>query len=329
MVHKLRDTASAITIALLLALAIGGCTPNATSVPTAIPSPKPTATPTPVVLTPYASPTATPTATAPKSTPSPTPSPTPYIYTVKKGDTLLGIALKLGVTLKSLKEANPGINPTALSVGTKLIVPYNEENPAALPSPTPVPLELSRPVCAPSPDGSVVCLCEVKNPSAKSVGAVEVTFRWGNLTFTGSALLDVIPPHGTGAVVGRAKMTSFPQATPSARLTRALILPDSVIETTYPALKTTVTSVKIAPNKLGAVIKGQIQLPKKPEIAEVWVVATAYDSKGEIVGARRIEIHPKIGQTSPLAFKIGVYSVGVPITRTSIMAEAHAAPSGH
>ena len=327
MVHKLRDTASTIAIALLLALAIGGCSPNPTSVPTASPSPKPTATPKPIALTPYASPTATPTATAPQSTPSPTPSPTPYIYTVKKGDTLLGIALKLGVTLKALKEANPGINPTALSVGTKLIVPYNEENPAALPSPTPVPLELSKPVCAPSPDGSVVCLCEAKNPSAKSVGAVEVAFSWGGQTFTGSTLLEVIPPHGTGAVVGRTKMDAFPQTAPSAKLARALIVPDSVIETTYPPLKTTVTSVKTAPNKLGAVIHGQIQLPKKPEIAEIWIVATAYDSKGRLIGAHRIEITPKVGQTSPLAFNIGVYSIGVPIMRTSIMAEAHAAPT--
>jgi len=328
MTHKLRNTAI-ITIALWLALGMGGCTSKTASVPTPSPSPAPTATLKAIALTPSASPTSSPTPTARKNTPSPTPSPTPYIYTVKKGDTLLGIALKLGVSLKALQEANPGVNPTALSVGAKLIVPYNEENPAALPSPTPIPLELSKPMCAPSPDGNVVCLCEAKNPTAKSVGAVEVAFTWGNKTFTGATLLDLIPPHGKGAVVARTNISALPQNTPSAHLKRALIVPNSVIEGAYPPIKTTITDVKIAPNKMGAIIKGKIQLPRKPEIAEIWVVATAYNSKGEIVGARRIEITPKVGQTAPIIFHIGVYSIGIPIEQATIAAEAHAAPTGH
>jgi LysM repeat protein len=44
-------------------------------------------------------------------------------YVVVKGDTLAKIAKKNGVTLKALKAANPGVDPTKLKVGQKLSVP--------------------------------------------------------------------------------------------------------------------------------------------------------------------------------------------------------------
>jgi LysM repeat protein len=44
-------------------------------------------------------------------------------YVVVKGDTLAKIAKKNSVTLKALKAANPGVDPTKLKVGQKLSVP--------------------------------------------------------------------------------------------------------------------------------------------------------------------------------------------------------------
>lgn len=44
-------------------------------------------------------------------------------YVVVKGDTLGKIAKKNGVTLKALKDANPGVIPTKLKVGQKLTLP--------------------------------------------------------------------------------------------------------------------------------------------------------------------------------------------------------------
>ena len=44
-------------------------------------------------------------------------------YVVVKGDTLAKIAKKNGVTLKALKAANPGVEPTKLRVGQKLSIP--------------------------------------------------------------------------------------------------------------------------------------------------------------------------------------------------------------
>jgi LysM repeat protein len=44
-------------------------------------------------------------------------------YVVVHGDTLAKIAKKKGVTLKALKEANPGVEPTKLKAGQKLTIP--------------------------------------------------------------------------------------------------------------------------------------------------------------------------------------------------------------
>jgi len=44
-------------------------------------------------------------------------------YLVAKGDSLAKIAKKNGVTLKALQAANPGVVPTKLKVGQKLVIP--------------------------------------------------------------------------------------------------------------------------------------------------------------------------------------------------------------
>ena len=44
-------------------------------------------------------------------------------YRVKKGDTMIGIAAKFGITLKELQKANPKVKPRELKVGQILIIP--------------------------------------------------------------------------------------------------------------------------------------------------------------------------------------------------------------
>ncbi len=59
-------------------------------------------------------------------------------YTVKPGDTCVGIAEALGVTVEALRNANPGIDAgcTNLQPGQELVVP-GTSGPAARPTPTP------------------------------------------------------------------------------------------------------------------------------------------------------------------------------------------------
>jgi LysM repeat protein len=56
--------------------------------------------------------------------PAPPPAPPPpEDYVVAKGDTFSSIAKKLGVTVKAIEEANPGVAPTKLQIGQKLHIP--------------------------------------------------------------------------------------------------------------------------------------------------------------------------------------------------------------
>jgi LysM repeat protein len=59
----------------------------------------------------------------PSSTPTVPPSLTPVTYTVKSGDTLLGISRELGIPQEALMAANGLTDPDALTVGQVLIIP--------------------------------------------------------------------------------------------------------------------------------------------------------------------------------------------------------------
>lgn len=50
-------------------------------------------------------------------------------YTIKDGDTLAGIASRLGIALDDLLAANPGVNPGTLRVGQSIKLPQNPDAP--------------------------------------------------------------------------------------------------------------------------------------------------------------------------------------------------------
>ncbi len=118
----------AINVLGLMALLMEGC--KREQPPDQNPTPVvDTNAPPPVVDTnvpPMAAPTSPPTPPMPPVV-TPTPPPTPPApaaeYVVMKGDTLGKIAHKNGVSLKALEDANPGVQPTKLKVGQKLVLP--------------------------------------------------------------------------------------------------------------------------------------------------------------------------------------------------------------
>lgn len=63
------------------------------------------------------------TAPQPVVTPAPAPAPPENEYVVVKGDTFGKIAKANGISLKVLEDANPGITPTRLKIGQKLVIP--------------------------------------------------------------------------------------------------------------------------------------------------------------------------------------------------------------
>ncbi len=132
---------------LFVALALLGCVPNppgqapASGTDAALETPAPTAVPTPPGPTPTLS----------FIRPTPTPEPTFAVYTVARGDTLVGIARRFHtsgrsiaywnrVTYPSLDPESAKYQPDRLEVGwTLLLLPGEEVDPENLPTLTPKP----------------------------------------------------------------------------------------------------------------------------------------------------------------------------------------------
>lgn len=138
----------------------------------------PTVTP-PVTLTLRLRETATP-PLPPRPTPTATPTPPPavaaaaLVYTVRPGDTLLGIAFDFGLDVGALQAANAGVDARSLQVGQRLIIP--PPTPAA--APLPLPLLLEPPTCYDTPSGALLCLGRVANHEAQPVEYVRVQVQF-------------------------------------------------------------------------------------------------------------------------------------------------------
>ena len=92
--------------------------PPATSAPPTTTSAAPPGTPSTPETT-----SAVPPAVEQPVTPPSAPAAAGSEYSVVKGDTLAKIARKNSVSLKALREANPGVEPTRLKIGQKLHIP--------------------------------------------------------------------------------------------------------------------------------------------------------------------------------------------------------------
>ena len=223
-------------LCLSLVLFLGASEPSA-------PSPLPGTKQSPILtpfwtVTPSLTPTQqlrgsrlTPTATIP-----PPPTPTPFTYKVKKGDTLLAIAFKYGITLDELQAANPDVNPRLLSVDTVLVIPISEQGShdgatTVLPTPTPVPVQMGALRCYPSTENGLYCIIPVHNDQRQ---ALENLSAWIGLapldgeTITGTLAtspLNLLPAGGTIPLIAffppGSTIASFDEVKPQATLLSA------------------------------------------------------------------------------------------------------------
>lgn len=284
------------------------------------------------LITPYISPTLTPTL---RYTPTArltathitTPTPTPQVYTVVRGDTLLDIALRYGISLEELMEANPDLNPTLISIGTKVIIPYIQRTPTVTPEPTPLPLALKDPRCYPSEPMGLWCFILAHNDLDITIENIFVLVnlftRDGELLAEGTAVLpvDLLNPGTTMPLVyfypGDIEedfiiQTELISALPAAEMTKRYLNP--FIET---------YEVYITGDGSMAEIIGIVGLPKISLPASKFsILAVAYDEYGEVVGYRESELPTPFAQGTTRQFELTVYSLGAQIEKVDIFVEA-------
>ncbi len=266
---------------------------------TLIPSPPPL-TPTPVQTEP------------------PIPTATPFLYTVETGDTMLGIALKFGISLENLMAANPDISPSAMSVGQELRIPSGADDGESFATPTPVPLNISQASCYPTITQGMWCFALVENDYADTLENIsaQVTLLGadGEAVASQRAFTPLnILPAGQALPL----MIFFPEVPAEAEshwqlLTATRLLPED--DRYLPAVLGN-TLIQIDASGKRAQVSGKTLLQEAA--SQVWVAAIAYDAAGNVVGMRKWE-----SDGGSLAFNLTVASLGPAIDRVVLIVEA-------
>jgi len=282
-----------------------------TLMPTGLLTPYQTLTPTSIM------PTATIIVTIPVT---PVPTPTPFLHTVTSDDTMLGLAYRYGVKLEDLKAANPGVNPNAMSVGMKLVIPISGEIPKVLPTPTAMPVQADQPQCYQAGDGGAWCIVAIRNEMETSL---EDLSAWVGLyspmgeniaSQVAYALLNILRPGSTIPL-----MVYFAPPLPDEYEARSEVISALAIpadDTRYLDPEVKAGTVEINPDGRQAVISGDVMLTSDvPTPSQVWVLAVAYDANDDIVGARKWK---SAGETH---FEITVFSLGGKIDHVEVLTE--------
>jgi LysM domain len=100
----------------------GASAPSPSPTPSSAATPAATPTPMPAPPTPSPNPTPTPGPSA-MTTAAPTPARTSFVHDVAKGETLIGIAARYGVTVVAIRDANGLKDPGLIIVGQQLVIP--------------------------------------------------------------------------------------------------------------------------------------------------------------------------------------------------------------
>ena len=302
-----------IYLIFLLLFGLAACQqPMAEAIPTA------TATRISGALTPYASrtpadPTQVPQAQA---TLAPAPTPTPQVHVVALGETMISIAFKYGITLEALQNANPNADPYALIVDDELVIPYQE--PAAegstAPAPDPEPVTLSDAVCTPEASGGLWCLWTATNPPESGTEniLVEIVLEAGDFSTTQV----ITAPLNISAADERVPMGAFfsaqaladSRAPYTTRLTLLQALPLNNTAARYVPVILQDGQIIIEQDRASATVSGNLQPAK--DASSIWVVISAFDVEGQLVGFRRWTQETPLTAGALLPIEIQVFALG-------------------
>lgn len=248
---------------------------------------------------------------------------------------MFGIALRYGISLDELRTANPTVNPSFLSIGTKLLIPdsLTPMPSTAQPTATPVPITFGTLHCTRSAEGGAWCFQPVQNTQDYALESVRAVFR---LTDAGAQQiipqqaflpLDVLPVGATLPLYAYFPPDSISALSGplvgSAELQGALPHRD---DGRYLPVEVSNQKATIRADGLSAQVSADVTLTEEADdpAGRLWFAAIAYDAQGRVTGVRRWEMPAgtslEQGKSLPVAFDL--YSAAGPIERVELMAEA-------
>jgi hypothetical protein len=237
------------------------------------------------------------------------------------------VALQFGVSIDDLQAANPEISPNAMSVGQVLNIPSNPDNPSGEPTPTPASFTVQQVECYPTADKGMWCFVLVHNDFSdfmENVSAQVTLVDTNNAALASQTALlplNILPPNTSLPLA-----VFFPPEIPTDAmpqvqvLTAVRLLPE---DERY--LPVTIHNMLVEINAEGhsARVTGQVLLPEQSQAAsQVWVVGTAYDDTGRVVGVRRWESKEELSPGAVLPFEFMLSSIGGKIAQVEFAVEA-------
>ena len=266
-----------------------------------------------------------PTATVPLPTDQPLiPTPTPFSHTIQSGDTLYGIAIQYNISLDKLVSANSGVDTSLLTVGTKLVIPFSEEDDLSVPSPTPYPILFTEPVCYSTKDVGIWCFLIAENTQNLVLENISSSF---NLYDQNQELVQSVvanPPLNTLFPDQKIPLVAFikPAQVDQYRVTGTLLtaLPS---ERTENLTAISDYSVQYSQENTVAQISGIVEvLAKEVDSNEIWIAAVGF-SDGEPVGIRKWISSEAVDPETSYPFDIQLYSLGPRIDQVMLLSELH------
>lgn len=260
--------------------------------------------------------TFTPVPATPSDTPTPTATPTPIIYVIQKGDTLIPIARKYGVTVQAIQDANGISDPRRLWIGQEIIIPAigGEGEPTTVPTPTPVALQIAGLAFYRTPVDTLWCLGEVYNVSGRPAEEVQVQVSLhddqGRLLASGRAFSELhilaAGARAPFAILFTAPPDNFAQY-------QTLVVggvPSTHLGPRYPDLAV-VDHWGEWLDKDTYQVRGEVRNVGTAEAERVALVVTLYDEQDHVVGARTVEIAADVFLPGAIApFQVALAPLG-------------------
>jgi LysM repeat protein len=254
------------------------------------------------------------------------PSATPFFHIVVEEDTLLGIALRYGLELDDLLNANPGINPRILSIGQEIQIPNPEGTPGVLlPTATPFPLEFSEVICYESLSNSNWCLIKAMHTNSSAIEAVSAMIslydQHGELINSALATAphNLLPP-GVVMPLG----VYFPERIPVNSHAEVQVVSAFAVGTTSDRFLSFHVSWLVEPVEFFAwTISGEVtSLPAnlRPSTS-ISVLISAFGASDDLVGFLKEEFDVNVKPGGSFSFEMEVYSLGPSIERIEVLVE--------
>ena len=250
------------------------------------------------------------------------------------GDTLLGIAIRSGVSLDELLVMNPGIDPRILSIGQEIIIPSpgDESAAALLLTPTPVPIDLSPVRCHLIPSGSLWCLTTAHNTTSADIRGLSVLVTLVN---PAGEPLEYAPAYSPLDLITKGSL--MPLASffldPPSDYVSATVTQLSAVQVGEEITRYTDLTVEKTKSERGSdghqwTVQGEATLPESfhGSAARINVLLLALDAAQEVVGYSKWEAETTVELGGSVDFNMTVFSLGPIIDHIDILTEAQVIP---